>query len=120
MSIDPSKSTINYFVKAEFTGRYIYFEDRVSMLKSPVVGVATGAVAGLIGGAVIGLAGIRKLGFVIDTKNGDLLPVTVKKLTELTENYLDIRKAYNESKRKIADKKEVIRQLNLVVDTMLK
>jgi len=129
LSIDPSKSTINYFVKANFTGAYIYFEDRISRLKSPVkkvgpvkkvVGVSGGAVASLIGGTAVGLASIKKTGLVIDTKNGDLLPVTVKKLTELTEDYPDIRKAYNASKRKIADKKEVIRQINLALDAMLK
>jgi len=115
----PNKSTINYFVKAELTGAYIYFEDRVSSLRRSGVGVgvgiASGAIAGLVGGAVVGLASIKKMGFVLNTKSGELLPLTRETLVELLQDYPQLKFAYNQSKRKIKEKKEVIQQLNLAI-----
>lgn len=117
-----SKKPKNSFVKAELTGVYIYFEDRVSKLKGSsavVAGVAGGIVGGLVGGGAIGLASMQKTGILLDTKNKELLLLTLDNLVELTNDYPKIREKYNESKRKIADKKQVIKDLNQVLATQM-
>jgi len=92
--------TTGYYLKAKFYGRYLYFEDRVS-----------NTIATFMFGAIGGLSSMKKVGFVLDTKDGVLHLLEPEFLRAITENRTDIREKYNASKKKLEDKEAIIKVL---------
>jgi hypothetical protein len=93
-----------YFVKAEFLGEYIYFEDRITDLPAAIT-------FGLLGA----LGSMEKVGIVLDTKNGELAKLDRDYLAKILKNYPELRKMYNNSNKKLEDKKAVLKKFNQVL-----
>jgi len=93
-----------HYVQAEFTGTYCYFEDRVSDTGASIA-------FGLIGA----LASNKKKGFVLDTQTGLVSELNRDFLARVLKDFPKLKKQYNNSKKKLADKKEVLRAFNAVL-----
>ena len=93
-----------HMVKAHYTGKYFYFEDKVS---------DTGATLafGLLGA----LASHKTKGLVLNTETGLVSEMSRDFLALALKDYPDLKKHYNKSKKQLADKKEVLRMLNEVL-----
>lgn len=91
----------NYYLQSQLYGRYLYFEDRVSSnLYQYMIGVLGT------------LMSMTKVGFVLDSKDGSIHMLTTEFLREITVDRPDIRSTYNASKKKLKDKKAIIKALN--------
>lgn len=99
----------NYFLRAKQTGRYIYFEDRLS---HQGVSKEISATFGLIG-AAIGAAATNKLrGIVLDTSNGEISLLEDYHMLYLLKDYPEIKKSYEKSKRKRREREGALLSLN--------
>ncbi|MEM1119909.1 MAG: hypothetical protein AAGJ18_05635 [Bacteroidota bacterium] len=97
-------SYATHFTKAQFQGRYVYFEDRVS---------DTGAAIafGLIGA----LASTKTIGVILDTKTGLISELTRDFLAIHLKDYPELRKMYNDSDKKLPTKRAIMKKLNEIL-----
>lgn len=93
-----------YFVKSEFLGEHIYFEDRIS---DRFLGYTFG-----VGGALLSL---KKVGVVLNTNNGQISKLDRDYLVETLKEYPELRKKYNQTKKKLVHKKMILKELNQVL-----
>ncbi len=95
----------SHYVQAEFVGTYCYFEDRV-----------TNTGASIAFGLVGALASTKKKGFVLDTQTGLVSELNRDFLASILGDYPELKKQYNTSKKKLADKKAVLQAFNEVLE----
>ncbi|MEZ4885195.1 MAG: hypothetical protein R3E32_10750 [Chitinophagales bacterium] len=94
-------TTSYHFIKSQFIGRFIYFEDQIY---SPGAAIAFG----LIGAA----ASTKHTGIVLDTQTGLTSIVNTKTIEALIESYPDLQKMYENSNKGIVAYRTIIEQLN--------
>lgn len=90
-----------HFTKAQFKGRFIYFEDKVSNTGATIA-------FGLIGA----LASAKTIGVVLDTETGLISELTRDYLAIILKEYPELRKMYNDSDKKLPVKKAIVKKLN--------
>lgn len=90
-----------YFIKAQHYGRYIYFEDKFSDANA-------GVAFGLIGYAATN----KSRGIILDTTNGKVSLLDDSLIFNCSKDFPDILAVYKDSKRKLADRKKAIIQIN--------
>jgi len=93
-----------HFVQAEYIGTFCYFEDRV-----------TDTGASIAFGLVGALASTKKRGFVLDTQTGLVSELNRDFLASILKDYPKLKKRYNSSRKKLEDKKEILRAFNEVL-----
>ncbi len=94
-----------HYLKAQFTGRYIYFEDRF-----------TKGYLSYYFGLVGAVAGLKKIGIVLDTNDGRCYFLDRDFLANAFENYPDQRAFYNATEKTLTDKKNALKDFNIFLE----
>jgi len=100
----------NYYLRAEISGKYIYFEDRYSDAQGG--GVGGGIVGGAIGGLIAHAASNTLTGIVLDTETGIVKLLNERVLFSIIREHPDLIKEYRVSKRKVEDRRLILEKLN--------
>lgn len=91
----------HYFIKSQFSGRFIYFEDEIY---SQGAGVAFG----LLGA----IASIKHTGIILDTKTGVTSILNTKTIKSLIEPHPELQKMYESSSKRLIAYRTIITKLN--------
>jgi len=94
-------SYATHYTKAQFKGRFIYFEDKVSNTGSTIA-------FGLIGA----LASTKTMGLVLDTQTGLISELTRDYLAIILKDYPELRQMYNDSNKELPIKRVIVKKLN--------